>query len=121
VGDLADPSGWQEREAHQSPRRVEADCFNQADEPSVLAAEAGDDRARDGLRPTHPRLSGKQHSRGALDFEPPCAGHVDFDQIDRHVPIVACFAPAGIAGNTERVRSSRARAISKYRVRVRPD
>jgi hypothetical protein len=89
VGDLAGTSRRQESQAHQSSCRSETGCFNQADEPTVLAAEAGDDCAHDGRRFSHPGLSRIQHPRGALDLERSCIGHVDFDQKDGHVPMVA--------------------------------
>ncbi len=105
MGDLADPRGRQEGQAHQASGRLQTGRFDEADYPTILPAQTGHDRARDCRRPSHPGLSGLEHPHGALEFERASVRHVDLYQEGRHGPMVAGSVALGIAGNTDWVRS----------------
>jgi hypothetical protein len=84
VADLADAPSRQKGEAHQPLSGIATRGFNQEDEPTIFAAEARYDRARDLRRPSHAGLRGFHHPGRALKFWLSGVRHMDFDQVVGH-------------------------------------
>jgi hypothetical protein len=83
------------RHADEASRRLKTRCFDQADEPTILAAEPGNDRGRNLPGPWRSGLRGFQHLYGARELALFRVGHVDFDQELRHGLIVARRSVSG--------------------------
>jgi hypothetical protein len=87
--------------ACQFPCRSGTRCFNEADEPPVLAVETGKDGARDGGRLAHAPLGSFQQAHRAVQLDVASVPQVDLDQVGWHGPMVAGSPAHHIAVNTD--------------------